>query len=471
MDTAPIRPQLPALEYTDAEKAKREEELYQLRHTVTKTPLSSSTAVSTEPTYSYQHGPHPYSHATQAAILAPNTGSELGTPPDSRRPSGEKDVATQPSKQSLPSISEALGVDNQTSYQTPLPTQQAPPPPLLPLQAPLHKSLGPSSPVPTMRAYAADPPQTHAEPHGPTYARSATPKYEARSLFSDVRPALHLSTNGPPPYLPGPGSTSYTHTTNSSSPVYERSQGSGPPSFTYGYTPYPPRYQSSGSSNAGPIYQPSSVTTAPSWKSDNSSRHQERSYGESVKRHLDLYDLESGLNDITSTGTFLGDFANRYANLLHQSPRSGPPLSMLPSIIEIEDMISKSRSQTESLIKIRETVLAQQAAHDQEAAEQRQQKLYGADMAPPHSSGDSDDGKSVYSGSDSKKRRGRAAPPGRCHSCNRAETPEWRRGPDGARTLCNACGLHYAKLTRKQNNAGKAGSMNSSNLRPKDHMQ
>ncbi|RUS26171.1 hypothetical protein BC938DRAFT_471141 [Jimgerdemannia flammicorona] len=35
----------------------------------------------------------------------------------------------------------------------------------------------------------------------------------------------------------------------------------------------------------------------------------------------------------------------------------------------------------------------------------------------------------------------RAAPPGRCHSCNISETPEWRRGPDGARTLCNACGL------------------------------
>ncbi|EQL00880.1 GATA-type sexual development transcription factor NsdD [Ophiocordyceps sinensis CO18] len=49
-----------------------------------------------------------------------------------------------------------------------------------------------------------------------------------------------------------------------------------------------------------------------------------------------------------------------------------------------------------------------------------------------------------------KKRRGRAAPPGRCHSCNRIDTPEWRRGPDGARTLCNACGLHYAKLERKR---------------------
>lgn len=37
----------------------------------------------------------------------------------------------------------------------------------------------------------------------------------------------------------------------------------------------------------------------------------------------------------------------------------------------------------------------------------------------------------------------------RCHSCNRGETTMWRRGPDGAGTLCNACGLHYAKLTRK----------------------
>ncbi|KAI8087536.1 GATA zinc finger-domain-containing protein [Thamnidium elegans] len=37
----------------------------------------------------------------------------------------------------------------------------------------------------------------------------------------------------------------------------------------------------------------------------------------------------------------------------------------------------------------------------------------------------------------------------KCHSCSTTETPEWRRGPDGARTLCNACGLHYSKLLRK----------------------
>lgn len=40
----------------------------------------------------------------------------------------------------------------------------------------------------------------------------------------------------------------------------------------------------------------------------------------------------------------------------------------------------------------------------------------------------------------------RASPPGKCHSCNIRETPEWRRGPDGARTLCNACGLRMSFL-------------------------
>ena len=28
--------------------------------------------------------------------------------------------------------------------------------------------------------------------------------------------------------------------------------------------------------------------------------------------------------------------------------------------------------------------------------------------------------------------------------------PKYRRGPDGARTLCNACGLHFAKLVRRR---------------------
>lgn len=33
-----------------------------------------------------------------------------------------------------------------------------------------------------------------------------------------------------------------------------------------------------------------------------------------------------------------------------------------------------------------------------------------------------------------------------CNSCNRVEISAWRRGPDGTRTLCRACSLHYAKV-------------------------
>ncbi|KAK2008083.1 GATA zinc finger protein [Colletotrichum eremochloae] len=37
-----------------------------------------------------------------------------------------------------------------------------------------------------------------------------------------------------------------------------------------------------------------------------------------------------------------------------------------------------------------------------------------------------------------------------CHKCHRVETPEWRPGPDGPSTLCNVCGLIYAKRERKK---------------------
>ncbi|CAG98557.1 Gat2p [Kluyveromyces lactis] len=38
-----------------------------------------------------------------------------------------------------------------------------------------------------------------------------------------------------------------------------------------------------------------------------------------------------------------------------------------------------------------------------------------------------------------------------CKHCHETVTPEWRRGPYGNRTLCNACGLFYCKLIRKFN--------------------
>lgn len=36
-----------------------------------------------------------------------------------------------------------------------------------------------------------------------------------------------------------------------------------------------------------------------------------------------------------------------------------------------------------------------------------------------------------------------------CTQCSLTQTPEWRRGPNGSRTLCNACGLFFVKLSNK----------------------
>lgn len=37
-----------------------------------------------------------------------------------------------------------------------------------------------------------------------------------------------------------------------------------------------------------------------------------------------------------------------------------------------------------------------------------------------------------------------------CRHCGTKDTPEWRRGPDGRKSLCNACGLHYSKLIKRE---------------------
>lgn len=40
-----------------------------------------------------------------------------------------------------------------------------------------------------------------------------------------------------------------------------------------------------------------------------------------------------------------------------------------------------------------------------------------------------------------------------CLKCGTNDTPEWRRGPEGSNTLCNACGLQYAKRVKREKEA------------------
>ncbi|KAG0734520.1 hypothetical protein G6F23_012321 [Rhizopus arrhizus] len=38
----------------------------------------------------------------------------------------------------------------------------------------------------------------------------------------------------------------------------------------------------------------------------------------------------------------------------------------------------------------------------------------------------------------------------KCQSCGTQSSPEWRRGPSGHKTLCNACGLRYSRSMARQ---------------------
>ncbi|KAI0672885.1 hypothetical protein C8Q78DRAFT_1077203 [Trametes maxima] len=66
-----------------------------------------------------------------------------------------------------------------------------------------------------------------------------------------------------------------------------------------------------------------------------------------------------------------------------------------------------------------------------------------------------------------KKAKRLAAEQHVCVTCGRTDSPEWRKGPLGPKTLCNACGLRWAKKARKTGDAegeGEAGPGGSSSI-------
>jgi len=176
-------------------------------------------------------------------------------------------------------------------------------------------------------------------------------------------------------------------------------------------------------------------------------------YRHNIKAALEAWSYTDALTSITSVSRSVFHFSEGHLAATREQQGSQPIPSRLPTEAEISVMIDNSALMTRKLEEVREMI--RQNAADQ--ARESGRKGYDDEDSPMYGDGH----KQSYGGmNEVKKRRGRAAPPGRCHSCNRIDTPEWRRGPDGARTLCNACGLHYAKLERKR-------QMEQRSIRPK----
>jgi len=61
------------------------------------------------------------------------------------------------------------------------------------------------------------------------------------------------------------------------------------------------------------------------------------------------------------------------------------------------------------------------------------------------------------------KRKIKYKPGLRCLSCGTTETPEWRKGPQGSNTLCNACGIRWSKKIRAEKNNMNMPQKNNNN--------
>lgn len=411
-------------------------------------------ALSSPPT-TYSGPPPPYSSAPSVTGSTPGMAGYISPPESNSRRSTRDDKDISIGTTLLPSISEALKSADTTAPQqfatksqpssavaqtfadAPAgpgnPFSQPPPPPVT---APRTSFSAVPEPVPTQ----VPPPPIPSDPRpGPSLHGISSP----RSSITNHRPSGPPVTG--PQTLESPFRSSFS--TESARPGYPFPDF---PSNTAINTP-----PTSNNFRFEPLNKPD-VQRNPFVKPDPIP------YNETVKRHLDVYDAEVALNEIHDASLQTLEFSNVWSQRYHQANRTSYFNDGLPGTTEIDDMIRYSHRIMEGLTRLRDVAIMQQNALD----EQRARAARGQNLDDEYRGLSEAERAGGFAGGDAKKRRGKAAPPGRCHSCNRAETPEWRRGPDGARTLCNACGLHYAKLTRKMG-ANKAAVLTGSNLRPK----
>lgn len=434
-------------------------------HTTMATGVSVNPGPIGPPTAMYT-GPAQQSYPTPPSSAIPPRLPPHNNPAHSLRRSMDLDRESSPAqfpRQSLPSIHEALGNDNPLPYPAPSvsgppshphtapnllsrPTTEGPPGPPNPFS-----SSNNSTPVPYLREQ-----QYNSQPSSTTATDQQRISLASLSSQDSRKPSIQ-SLSGKSPT--SSSKTAPTTVSQGSAPYSPNSYGSYP-SQPYAWAAQPSAPYDSRAYNG--------VSWKPSVNEKVGHRPGMPPHSESVKRQFDSYDVESSLVEIIDGSTKTLDFSRHYASIAHQNQRSGPNLGTLPSLHELDDLLQQQQRNYEALLRIRNAVVSQEHALAEQRVQQRHPKVengYDDEHGGLYQDGFKSPG--AFTGGDTKKRRGKAAPPGRCHSCNRAETPEWRRGPDGARTLCNACGLHYAKLTRKMGQ-NKAAALASSNLKPKN---
>ncbi|KAF1805156.1 GATA-type zinc finger transcription factor [Mucor lusitanicus] len=181
--------------------------------------------------------------------------------------------------------------------------------------------------------------------------------------------------------------------------------------------------------------------------SPSSSLH---SYHNATSNKVD-HDIDQVVLQCNTLSDNMTQHKDQFINYHHHEHSSTRPL--------LDDMIGRANEVLNALLRLRKHQIASEQYQCHLLQQQKQAAAAAEHQHLQHQNDLESDAwrsssnESVTNVNNHARQRKRGKRPqfrGRCHSCNISETPEWRRGPDGARTLCNACGLHYAKLARKQ---------------------
>ncbi|KFY77878.1 hypothetical protein V499_02833 [Pseudogymnoascus sp. VKM F-103] len=436
--------------------------------------------------------PSPYSQP-QSAQPSPYSVSGLISPPisnaaESRRTSDDPAEYAPQQRQSLPSISEAIFRSS----------TQAPSQPPAAAPAPSQQFANPNpfahpSPTPTSRSYSSEgPPYSTQQPNHSQYPQRPSPpplqppssfpgynhfsapnsdaqRHQSLPSLPSLRTALPSQTNPFPPrqpeqaryeQAPRPGERPENHVPRRHNDPYY-----GYPTDSTGYTP-----EYSARPRSLPYYNgqgPPSRDEPRGIKRDLENGEPEPSmmFQKTLQHNLRNHDFEMALSELQQCGTEISKISEDILDTMRRSQRD-PDAQGIPVMRFHDPMLGCQRKLDEAFHNVKQYMAQQQRILD-DHRQRNQNGGPGPEYGGEEEQWGVDKEQGFSGGPDPKKiRRGRAAPPGRCHSCNRAETPEWRRGPDGARTLCNACGLHYAKLTRRNGTKQTQGMVGTS-LRPK----
>jgi hypothetical protein len=292
------------------------------------------------------------SHQSSPANAVPGSLAGLLSPPESRRTSGdEKEVHKPTARQSLPSISEALGNEQALPYPGPVPPPPSVPAPTAqhyapasattspsdsrkrPFEPDTYGSQGPSNPFSHPRSpYIGAAASQVPPPHPPQSHSDSTPRppYDPRPPYSTPQhnprlPSLHpiKTTQSPPPPVARPN-LPYSSYPPAPAPAYEAPAPQSAESMThpYAYAPYssyppsapaptgPPAPYPPSTSNysAPPRYYPTSLrdhAEGARLEEKKLNRSSLAPYGESIKRHLESFDLEASLNEVCTLSCWL----------------------------------------------------------------------------------------------------------------------------------------------------------------------